>query len=161
MRGFSMLYIPPTSKEVYVSSIVALNIHSPQGTGDWHSSYALMENAFDDIGVYIYGEKQAHNTNKLLGNLGIIDGTARLNKMGYYPKHTPTYIAEHPRACVDCLYVSVLQTGKLGVVMLDEWFPSIEDKKSVYALIEVMKPKLNKQERENLDKWIARNPIIE
>ncbi len=27
-----MLYIPPTSKEVYVSSIVALNIHSPQGT---------------------------------------------------------------------------------------------------------------------------------
>ncbi|GAA8915021.1 hypothetical protein HpEKA44_03830 [Helicobacter pylori] len=54
-----MLYIPPTSKEVYVSSIVALNIHSPQGTGDWHSSYALMENAFDDIGVYIYGEKMA------------------------------------------------------------------------------------------------------
>ncbi|BDR28531.1 hypothetical protein VN0031_13560 [Helicobacter pylori] len=45
--------------------------------------------------------------------------------------------------------------------MLDEWFPSIEDKESVYALIEVMKPKLNKQERENLDKWIARNPIIE
>ncbi|REA89602.1 hypothetical protein DV959_13975, partial [Staphylococcus pseudintermedius] len=62
---------------------------------------------------------------------------------------------------VVCLQFSVLQTGKLGVVMIDEWFPSIEDKESVYALIEVMKPKLNKQERENLDKWIARNPIIE
>lgn len=57
--------------------------------------------------------------------------------------------------------MAVLKTGSLGRVMLDEWFPSIEDKKSVYALIEVMKPKLNKQERENLDKWIARNPITE
>ncbi|AFI04653.1 hypothetical protein [Helicobacter cetorum] len=156
-----MLYIPPTSKEVYVSSIVALNIHSPQGTGDWHSSYVLRDNAFDDMGVYIYGEKQAHNTNKLLGNLGIIDGTERLNKMGYYPKNSPTYIADHPRACVDYLYMAVLKTGSLGRVMLDEWFPGIEDKKSVYELLEIMRPKLNDLERENLDKWIARNPIIE
>ncbi|WP_104744528.1 hypothetical protein [Helicobacter acinonychis] len=147
-----MLYIPPTSKEVYVSSIVALNIHSPQGTGDWHSCYALMDNAFDDMGVYIYGEKQTHNTNGLLGNLGVIDNTARLNKMGYYPKNTPTYIAEHPRAHVDCLYVSVLQTGKLGVIMLDEWFPSIEYKESVYALIEIMRSKLNDLEKEILNK---------
>ncbi|KNE13076.1 hypothetical protein ACM29_03950 [Helicobacter pylori] len=155
-----MLYIPPTSKEVYVSSIVALNIHSPQGTGDWHSSRALMSNTID-LCYYIYGKDQERNTNHLLGDLGVIDGTARLNKMGYYPKNTPTYIADHPRACVDYLYMAVLKTGSLGRVMLDEWFPSIEDKESVYALIEVMKPKLNKQERENLDKWITRNPITE
>lgn len=29
-----MLYIPPTSKDIYVSSKVALNIHSPDDTGD-------------------------------------------------------------------------------------------------------------------------------
>ncbi|CAJ99031.1 Uncharacterised protein [Helicobacter acinonychis] len=142
---------------MYVSSIVALNIHSPQGIGDWYGCYALMDNAFDDMGVYIYGEKQTHSTNGLLGNLGVIDGTARLNKMGYYPKNTPTYIAEHPRAHVDYLYISVLQTSKLGVIMLDEWFPSIKDKESVFALIEIMRPKLNDLEKENLNEWIARN----
>ncbi|GAA6991103.1 hypothetical protein HpCHC82_00160 [Helicobacter pylori] len=120
-----------------------------------------MPNAID-LCYYIYGKDQERNTNHLLGDLGIIDGTARLNKMSYYPENSPIYIADHPRACVDYLYISsVLQSGILGEVMLDEWFPSIEDKESVYALIEVMKPKLNKQERENLDKWITRNPITE
>ncbi|WP_104759395.1 hypothetical protein [Helicobacter bizzozeronii] len=155
-----MLYIPPTSKEVYVSSIVALNIYSPEMTGDWHSARALMENAFP-MDIYIYGEGQKYNTNHLLGDLGVIDGTKRLNDMGYYPQNTPTYIANHPRACVDYLYTSVLQSGILGEIMLDEWFPSIEDKQRVYVLLEPMQLKLNPKEREHLIAWMARNPIAE
>lgn len=42
-----MLYIPPTSKDIYVSSKVALNIHSPDDTGDWHSS-GYLDNDRDD-----------------------------------------------------------------------------------------------------------------
>ncbi|CCB80932.1 hypothetical protein [Helicobacter bizzozeronii] len=155
-----MLYIPPTSNEVYVSGIVALNIYCPEMTGDWHSARALMENSFP-MDIYIYGEGQKNNTNHLLGDLGVIDGTARLNRMGYYPQNTPTYIADHPRACVDYLYTSVLQSGILGEVMLDEWFPTIEDKKRVYALLEVMYPKLDTQKKNWLDAWMARNPITE
>lgn len=81
-----MLYIPETSPDCYVSSIVALNIHSPNGTGDWHSAAALNDNAFP-LEFYLYGKGQVKNTNHLLGNLGVIDGTKRLNDMGYFPEH--------------------------------------------------------------------------
>lgn len=152
-----MLYLPPTSPKCYVSSIVALNIHSPNGTGDWHSAAALHDNAFPQE-RYIYGEGQKRNTNHLLGNLGVIDGTKRLNDMGYYPENSPVWIADHPRACVDYLYTSVLQNGLIGMVMLDEWFPSDEDKQAVYTLIDKMEPHLNTQEWAILQLWKRKNP---
>ena len=154
-----MLYIPQTNPGRYVSSIVALNVHSPNGTGDWHSATALNDDAYPQD-FYIYGESQKRNTNHLLGNLGVIDGTQRLNEMGYYPENYPVWLADHPRACVDYLYTAVLQTGSLGEVMLDEWFPSDEDKQSVYDLLNQLEPNLTEQERENLQLWKRKNPII-
>ena len=50
-----MLYIPQTHPKRYVSSIVALNVHSPNGTGDWHSAAALNDDAYPQD-FYIYGE---------------------------------------------------------------------------------------------------------
>lgn len=154
-----MLYIPPTSPDCYISSIVALNIISPEATGDWHSAFALSDNGHP-LELYLYGKNQPRNTNHLLGRMGIIDGTQRLNDMGYYPEHTPVWLADHPRACVDYLYYAVLKTGQIGRVMLDEWFPSDEDKASVYALIHVLEPKLTDSERANLQLWKQKNPRI-
>ncbi|OBX04149.1 hypothetical protein QV06_07850 [Gallibacterium genomosp. 3] len=153
-----MLMIPPTHPNYYVSSIVALNIHSPQGTGDWHSAAALNDDAYPQD-FYIYGTQQKHNTHHLLGNLGIIDGTSRLNAMGYYPENSPVWLADHPRACVDYLYTAVLQTGSIGRVILDDWFPNEEDKQSVYKLLNQIEPLLTPQERENLQLWKRKNPI--
>lgn len=155
-----MLYIPKTSPTCYVSSIVALNIYSPNGTGDWHSAATLNDDAYPSTDLYIYGDNQKYSTLHLLGNIGVIDGTERLNSMGYYPENTPVWIADHPRACVDYLYTAVLQTGSIGRVMLDEWFPSIEDKQSVYELVNQMEPFLNTLEFENLKLWKIKNPII-
>lgn len=154
-----MLYIPKTSPNCYVSSIVALNIYSPNGTGDWHSAATLNDDAYPSTDLYIYGSGEKYSTLHLLGNIGVIDGTERLNSMGYYPENTPVWIADHPRACVDYLYITVLQTGIIGMVMLDEWFPSIEDKESVYDLINRMEPFLNSLEFENLQLWKMKNPI--
>jgi hypothetical protein len=154
-----MLYIPPTSPDCYVSAIVALNIHSPNYTGDWHSAASLNDDAYPSTDFYIFGNGQKYSTLHLLGNTGVIDGTQRLNKMGYYPENTPVWIADHPRACVDFLYITVLQTGIIGMVMLDEWFPSIEDKESVYELVNQMEPFLNSLELENLQLWKMKNPI--
>ena len=147
-----MLYIPQTHSKRYVSSIVALNVHSPNGTGDWHSAAALNDDAYPQD-FYIYGENQKRNTNHLLGNLGVIDGTKRLNEMGYYPKNYPVWLADHPRACVDYLYTAVLQTGSIGRVILDDWFPNDEDKQSVYDLLNQIEPHLTEQEWENLQLW--------
>ncbi|OOF38506.1 hypothetical protein BKK51_10565 [Rodentibacter trehalosifermentans] len=154
-----MLYIPPTNPNHYVSSIVALNIISPKNTGDWHSAAALSQNSYP-LEFYLYGENQSKNTHHLLGQQGIIDGTQRLNDMGYYPENTPVWIADHPRACVDYLYYAVLKTGSIGRVMLDEWFPNDEDKQSVYALINALEPNLTDDERENLQLWKRKNPIM-
>lgn len=154
-----MLKIPITTPEYYVSSIVALNILSPDGTGDWHSADALSKNAFPED-FYIYGKNQKHDTFHLLGDIGVFDGTHRLQEMGYYPKNIPVWIADHPRACVDYLYTSVIQTGSIGEVILDEWFPSLEDKESVYKLIDIMEEKLTNEELENLKRWKEKNPLI-
>lgn len=157
-----MLFIPPTSPKCYISSIVALNIHSPNGTGDWHSAASLHDDAFT-LDFFVYGTGQKKNTNPMLGSLGVIDGTVRLNEMGYYPENSPVWIADHPRACVDYLYTAVLQTGSLGEVMLDEWFPSIQDKQAVYLLIDQMEQsgKLKPEEDRFLQLWKHRNPITE
>jgi len=45
--------------------------------------------------------------------------------------------------------------------MLDEWFPSIEDKKRVYELIDIMENKLSQRELEILEAWKKKNPIAE
>ena len=151
-----MLYIPETSPDCYVSSIVTLNIHSPNGTGDWHSAAALNNNAYPQD-FYIYGKNQKRNTNHLLGNLGVIDGTKRLNKMGYYPENYPVWIADHPRACVDYLYTAVLQTGSIGRVILDDWFPNDEDKQSVLVLLDKMESLLTECEKAILEQWKIKN----
>ena len=153
-----MLRIPKTTPNCYVGGIVALNIRSPNGTGDWHSAAALNSDTYPSD-LYIYGDGQKYSTLHLLGNAGVIDGTKRLNKMGYYPENTPVWIADHPRACVDYLYIAVLQTGIIGGVMLDEWFPSVQDKESVYELINQMEPFLTPSEFENLQLWKIKNPI--
>lgn len=154
-----MLYIPPTNPNRYISSIVALNIISPENTGDWHSSAALSSDAYP-LEFYLYGENQPKSTHHLLGQQGIIDGTGRLNEMGYYPENTPVWVVDHPRACVDYLYYAVLKTGTIGRVMLEEWFPSEEDKQSVYALIDALEPHLTNDERDNLQLWKLKNPIM-
>lgn len=154
-----MLHIPPTEPDRYVSSIVALNVHSPNGTGDWHSAAALNDDAYPQD-FYIYGKDQTRSTLHLLGNVGVIDGTNRFNEMGYYPENSPVWLADHPRTCVDYLYTAVLQTGSIGEVMLDEWFPSSEDKQSVYDLLNQIEPHLNPKEWENLQLWKRKNPIM-
>lgn len=154
-----MLHIPPTEPVRYVSSIVALNVHSPNGTGDWHSAAALNDDAYPQD-FYIYGKDQTRSTLHLLGSVGVIDGTNRFNEMGYYPENSPVWLADHPRACVDYLYTAVLQTGSIGEVMLDEWFPSSEDKQSVYDLLNQIEPHLNPKEWENLQLWKRKNPIM-
>lgn len=151
------LTIPPTNKQRYISDMVALNITSPNGTGDWHSA-AMFSSALPER-VFVYGENQPCNTNRILGDRGIIDGTKRLNKMGIYPEHSPVFIADHPRACFDLIYTVVLQKGSINSVILDDWFPATEDKQAVYELIQIAEPYLNHQEKERLATWKQKNPI--
>lgn len=75
-----MIFLPRTTPRIYVSSILALNINSPEHTGDWHSSMYWEHPENSKIDLWIFGDGQKFNTNHLLGELWIIDGTSRLNK---------------------------------------------------------------------------------
>lgn len=156
-----MIYIPRTTPRIYVSSILALNIYSPDHTGDWHSSMYWEHPENNKLDLWIFGDDQKFNTNHLLCELGIIDGTSRLNQMGYYPENSPVYIAEHPRTFADILYVSVLESGKLNTISLDEWFPSIEDKTRVFNILDIMEHRLDKDRFEVLQEWKKLNPLTE
>lgn len=156
-----MIDLPRTTPHIYVSSILALNISSPEHTGDWHSSVYWEHPENCKLDLWIFGEGQKFNTNALLGELGIIDGTVRLNQMGYHQKYSPVWVADHPRAFVDLLYISVLQSGKINTLTLDDWFPSIEDKERVYEVLSVLEKKLDNRQKEVLWQWKLKNPIAE
>lgn len=156
-----MIDLPRTTPHIYVSSILALNISSPEHTGDWHSSVYWEHPENCKLDLWIFGEGQKFNTNGLLGQLGIIDGTVRLNQMGYHQKCSPVWVADHPRAFVDLLYVSVLQSGNINTLTLDDWFPSIEDKERVYEVLSVLEKKLDNRQKEVLQQWELQNPIAE
>ena len=154
------LIIPPTSRQCYISLMVALNIHSPNGTGDWHSAATFAKPM--PLHLYVCGDNQPYNTNPLLGSAGVINGTQRLKRMGIVSEHTPVFIADHPdhpRACFDLLYVMVLQQGAIRSVILDDWFPCFADKQAVYALIWQAEPHLRSQQQERLALWKQRNPL--
>ncbi len=156
-----MIYLPKTSPQVYVSSILALNIPSPDNTGDWHPDiWECIENN-EKISLWIFGEGQKFDTNILLGDLGVINGTSRLNAMGYYPDNSPVWIADHSRAFVDMLSITTLKSGNLRTLILDDWFPSIDDKKKVYEILDILEKKLNNREIETLLQWKKKNPITE
>lgn len=174
------LNIPPTSPTRYVSAKIALNVINPQDTGDWHSCGIININHGYEPELYIYGIGQKYNTHHLLGEIGVIDGTSRFISMGYEPQNCPVWLADHPRACVDYLYTAALHpswlldnVGKYTKdefeylrrrstrrVILDEWFPSVEDKESVYQLIDIMEQHLTQDELEILQIWKMDNPIL-
>lgn len=60
-----MIFLPRTTPRIYVSSILALNINSPEHTGDWHSSmyWDHLENS--KIDLWIFGDGLNFNTNHL------------------------------------------------------------------------------------------------
>jgi hypothetical protein len=156
-----MLKLSKTTPYIYVSSILALNIISPEHTGDWHSSVYWEHPEYSKLDLWIFGEGQKFNTNYFLGELGIIDGTERLNQMGYYQEYTPVWIADHPRAFTGMLCISVFHSGITDTLILDDWFPGIEDKERVYKVISVLERKLEKRQFDLLQKWKSRNPIAD
>lgn len=76
------LIILPTSRQCYISLMVALNIHSPNGTGDWHSAAVFAKPM--PLHLYVCGDNQPCNTNPLLGSVGVIDGTTKVEAYGHY-----------------------------------------------------------------------------
>lgn len=122
---------PQTSNQIYISGILALNIPSEEGTGDWHMN-EYFTHAFKER-LYLFGEGQVINTNHIWGKKGISDQLSTLRKYNLINDvhKEKVFCASHPRACADLIYADVIKKGQLKTISLDEWFPNNKDKETV------------------------------
>lgn len=161
-----MFLIPRTTMQTYISKLAALNIFNETSrklcTGDWHY-VSMFDNGFRNENAFLAGDGMETNTNPYLGDMEIIDVTNSLKRMGYYNNHvidknSPVYCASHARACVDLLYGKINNNAPLNSVILEDWFSTLEAKKTVYNLIDILYPKVNSYIQSKIDEWKKNNP---
>src|SRR3981081_1884443 len=96
----SSFSIPNTSPTRYLSGVVALNIISEKGTGDWHQDLFLRPRA-KVARSFIIERGQAVDPSALLGTVGISDASGMLAAMHVPHPDGPVYAASHARAIAD------------------------------------------------------------
>lgn len=146
--------IPETSPEHYISGIAALNIPSVDGTGDWHMHGVFRANTKKPPLLFIVGEGEPFNSNKIFGNEGIIECSHILDEFKIEHVSEKVYAANHIRAIADLiLYFS--ETGSsLDHLPINDWLNNEEQKRDLYLLI-------NKSEsitkNTEIRKWMIKN----
>jgi len=153
-----VLEIPQTSPTRYISGIVALNIPSERGTGDWHETSIFFTSRVRMPRSFIIERGQPFDPSDFLGSVGIYDAAAALDSMGVKHPEGPVYAASHARAIADLVIASVLRGEMLDHVGLDDWMPRGEDKAEVFELLKPVLGMLSsKNHVEVLRRWIVEN----
>ena len=104
-----VLEIPQTSPTRYISGIVALNIPSERGTGDWHETSIFFTSRVRMPRSFIIERGQPFDPSDFLGSVGRYDAAAALDSMGVKHPEGPVYAASHARAIADLVIASVLR----------------------------------------------------
>jgi len=155
----SILAIPQTSPTRYISGIVALNIPSESGTGDWHQSSIFFVPRLKTPGSFIIELGQPFDPSELLGGVGIYDASPVLDSMRINHPEGPVYAASHARAIADLVIISLLRGTYPDHIDLDEWMPQDNDKAAVFALLRRASQKCDNKIVDALNKWINTNTL--
>ncbi|MDR2844774.1 MAG: hypothetical protein LBV28_01635 [Puniceicoccales bacterium] len=145
--------IPTTSPTRYLTGKTALNIPSPEGTGDWHFSETFASPPRHSIA----GENRI-STKAFLGDEGIFDCAPILRRCGAVDGATSrVFAANHYRAVADLVLDLVIRRKAkvAGVVVLDDWFPQNDEKRRVVELLEKARPKLPAEHWEKISTWLT------
>ena len=143
-----------TTKQQYITSIAALNIPCPEGTGDRHFS-----NCFVQHGSYIPQQQVAGvdtlSTHDLLRDYEIFECSKILREYGASPlPEGKIYAANHYRAVIDMIFDLVKNEIDItSAVILDDWFPEEHEKKTVYQLLDKLMPALSLEQRKVTTQW--------
>src|ERR1700736_506469 len=153
------LFIPKTSPTRYLSGIVALNILSDRGTGDWHQDIFARPTSTHHRS---FGVEKGADVDPigLLGTNGIYDASAILDAMHVPHPDGPVYAASHARAIADLVLGAVLRDESPDFVGLDDWMPRDEDKSEVLRLLDEAAQHLERQQVESIAAWAERNGEI-
>ena len=155
----STLAIPETSPTRYLSGIVALNIPSGEGTGDWHQTQIFFRPYVRHPRSFLVGSGLDFDPTAYMGNAGVEDRSAELDALGVEHPAGPVYAATHARAIADLLLRAVLRGESPQFVTLDDWMPKDEQKQSVLALLAKARPHLTQQQNDTLRRWALANAV--
>lgn len=145
--------IPATSPSCYIGGMAALNLPSPNGTGDWHMEQTFFRLREKRARSFISGSGCPTDTNSLLGDAGVYDCTAILDDLGILHESAVAYAANHARATADLVLSAVLRSASPDFVVLDDWMPRDEDKQQVYDLLEKALRHLTSDQKAQVLEW--------
>ncbi|HTV74149.1 MAG TPA: hypothetical protein VME66_10620 [Candidatus Acidoferrales bacterium] len=153
----SPLTIPATSPTKYLSGVVALNLPADGTSGDWHYEQTFLRPRTRTPRTFLAGDGQPTDTSLLLGEAGIYDCSAALDRLGIAHPAGPVYAADHVRAVADLVLGSLLRGERANHVVLDEWMPEVPDQRRVFTLLERARSRLRPGLQALVDTWIAAN----
>ncbi len=147
--------IPATSLHPlhYICGMVALNLSSSTGTGDWHFAQTFKRERRHRSRSFISGHECATDTTALLGDAGVFDATALLHSLQMPCEGGVAYAASHARVCADLVLVAVMRGESPDFVRLDDWMPRDADKRAVHDLLEIALPQLNAANAATVKAW--------
>lgn len=151
-----MIHIPPdTSPSRYLSGMVALNVPSPEGTGDWHQDGTFFMGPVRIPRGLLAGPGCEWDTTPYLGQVGVIDVSSRLDAAGIPHPEGPVWAADHARAIADMVIGHAVAGRVVAHVDLDAWMHFDEDKDAVFALLDIAMYKLSQEAAACASRWLA------
>jgi hypothetical protein len=153
----STLVIPETSPTRYLSGIVALNIPSNEGTGDWHQTQIFFRPVVRVPRSFLVGHGLEFDPIPYVGETGIEDRTVDLDALGVEHPVGPVYAATHARAIVDLVLGAVVRGESPDFVALDDWMPRRDDKNAVLTLLDKANTRLDPRQVDTLRNWALKN----
>lgn len=151
--------IPETSPTRYLSGMAALNLISPNGTGDWHMVETFFRAHEKPSRSFIAGAGCETDTMALLGDAGIFECSEVLDAMGIRRPPGKAYAATHARAIADLVLSAVLHGGSPEFVQLDDWMPADSDKHEVFDLLAIAHSKLTEAQLHMIKEWEVWNAV--
>jgi len=162
MHSNSSIVIPATSPNTYLGGIAALNLPSPEGTGDWHFMQTFfVVRSRRSIG-FICGDGCEVDTNALLGSTGVFECSKLLKSLGVTFQGTTAYAATHRRAVADLVIFSISTGKSFDHTYIDGWLPRPSDKIGLKKMLNLAASGLNGEHRGKLNTWthcLKLNPL--
>ncbi len=159
-------FIPQTSIEHYITGHSALNIHSLEGTGDWHT-LSVFHGAFGrkPSPIIISGVNNYPSSFKWLGESELIDCRDFLinQKVSFADKDHPVWASTHYRAVVDYVIYLVEREKDLSKsVELDAWLPERNEKEQCFNLLHIINDAdgFTSKQWFNISSWMNQQIIL-
>ncbi len=153
--------IPPTSVAHYLTGYTALNIPSPEGTGDWHTE-TVFRGAFGHRpGPFHVAGRNYPGSTPWLGAEGVFDCRERLIEFGFPVPEGPVWAADHYRAIADHVLSYVRDGADLMLgIQLDDWFPEPQEKQRVFARLHALRDQgaFTTAQWDEISTWMRKQP---